>query len=104
MILLSEQLKKHNVELTVVSYCFLILIIPALYLIPTGLMSIITSMVDGGYTNPAIWDSWNIGVIVTGLSYVAYLTGGLAIWFLVNAVQMIYFSYRQIFVTPGECS
>lgn len=89
-------LKEHNVELTVVAYCFLILLIPTMYLIPSGMGAIITTMVEGGYTNPAIWDSNNFIFIARALNVVWYLVLVLIAWFASNAIQMVYLSYLQI--------
>lgn len=89
MTLLDNQLKEHSVELTVVSYCFLILLIPMLWFIPAGSNAILSTMVDAGYTSEAVFRSYEVTVIALGLNLVGYLLSPLVIWFLLNAVQLV---------------
>lgn len=96
MTFVSEQLKEHNVELTVVAYCFLILLVPMFYLIPLGVNTVYTSMVDMGYLSAAIFDSWNMSFMARAINVAFYFTVVLGVWFAANVIQMLYLSYRQI--------
>lgn len=96
MTFVSEQLKEHNVELTVVSYCFLILLIPLFWLIPVGINAVYLSMIDIGYLSDAVFDSWNMYFMTRAINVAFYFTVALGVWFLANVTQMTYLSYRQI--------
>jgi hypothetical protein len=87
--ILTAQLKDFDTNLTIATACFLLLIIPMLWISPMAMHSIITTMIDSGYFDASIWECWQFSYIPAGLDYANLLIGVLWMWFVFNVAHMI---------------
>jgi hypothetical protein len=94
--IITKQIREINVDLTIVSVCFLILIIPALYLIPEGILAIDQTLISFGTYNASFCYYGNYcSIIQSLLNWLEYLIIAMVGWTVLNVIQMICLSINN---------
>ena len=86
---ITKQISEVDVNLTVVTFCIMVISPILLFVFPVAMYNLIVTMVDKGYYMPAIYDSWQFALISPLYNILGVLVVLLGVWCLINIVHVI---------------
>lgn len=92
---ITNQIRDHNVDLTIVSGCFALGLCIIIIFSSMSFSAIDSELIRAGHVS--ILENGNTATIVSnGLNRVGYLFMMLSVWFIINMVQMICLAIDEV--------
>ena len=86
---ITKQIEAFDTNLTIVTFCIILIAPVFLFIQPIAMYNLITAMVSQGSYMPSIWDSWQFALIPQLYNILIYVFVALGIWCAINVVHMI---------------